>query len=667
MPRRSLLTPYEVRLHLFQGRKLPARDANGVLDAYVLASLGGAKLRSATARGKPLRSEVQRETSNPQWYETMQTTVWLPPLSLAPELVLSVWDADVGAAARAVRGTVSSSGDDFVGVARLSVRHAVHYSAAADAAPPPQPRWQPLAGRALTAGSGEVLAMMELLPLEEGAIADVGASPLAAAPDVLPSREDPRELAPQSQPATLKVAVLGHRGLQSARQLDHSVVVIGPRRPFVEVDAGRGGGGGGGRRGGGGGGSRSLMRRTSARNTPSVINPSYMEVLEIQLPLPLNSLFLPSVNIRVKDALFGGLRTPTLGTATVGLAGRLPATWPTDGALPWDVASTVTVETWENQRKIPAVGWKAAYLPTDPPTWSSYGQPFKKLNKEARAFELPSNEWEWTSDWQVDTTLNAKDAEGWGCALDFRKPDGDVYELGPEELLDFVRGRRWYRTRTRADEAATAAVAVQRRTSQALTADSAAALAARLGGGAALTIDIENIPSDASTAALGAAMALPGGEADAPADSEKGVELWARLRQRWRVVRSATGASGVVEVLGDQPVLTQLRPPSTSALQRTTSDPQTGLRSVPRWTRRCSRPSAAPSRPEPGRARQADVVARKERGARRRLSRSASPSRRASRPSEGKERLSRRARRRRRRRRRRAPPRRRAGDDDGDV
>ena len=74
------------------------------------------------------------------------------------------------------------------------------------------------------------------------------------------------------------------------------------------------------------------------------------------------------------------------------------------------VASTVTVETWENQRKIPAVGWKAAYLPTDPPTWSSYGQPFQKLNKEARAFELPSNEWEWTSEWQVDTTLNAKDA-----------------------------------------------------------------------------------------------------------------------------------------------------------------------------------------------------------------------------------------------------------------
>ena len=80
---------------------------------------------------------------------------------------------------------------------------------------------------------------------------------------------------------------------------------------------------------------------------------------------------------------------------------------------------------------------------------------------------MPSNEWEWTSDWQVDTTLNAKDAEGWGYAFDFNNPGGDVYELGAEEPLDFVRRRRWYRTRTRADVAATAAVAVQRRTSQA--------------------------------------------------------------------------------------------------------------------------------------------------------------------------------------------------------
>ena len=499
--------------------------------------------------------------------------------------------------------------------------------------------------------------MMELLPLEEGAIADVGASPLAAAPDVLPSREDPRELAPQSQPATLKVAVLGLRGLQSARQLDHSVVVIGPRRPFVEVDAGRGGGGGGGRRGGGGGGSRSLMRRTSARNTPSVINPSYMEVLEIQLPLPLNTL-LPSVNIRVKDALFGGLRTPTLGTATVGLAGRLPATWPTDGALPWDVASTVTVETWENQRKIPAVGWKAATCrPTRRRGRRTASRSRSSTRRRARSScRRMSGSGPPTGRWTPRSTRRTPKAGAtpstWWQAGRRRVRVGCRGALG----ADFVRRRRWYRTRTRADVAATAAVAVQRRTSQALTADSAAALAARLGGGAAVTIDIESIPSDASTAALGAAMALPGGEADAPADSAEGVDGgWARLRQRWRVVRSATGASGVVEVLGDQPVLTQLRPPSTSALHRTTSDPQAGLRSVAEVDPQVFAVSGAERSPSPD-ARQADVVARAERGAacggsadrRRRRDARRVPAR-AARPS-------RRARRRRRRRRRRAPP-----------
>ena len=150
----------------------------------------------------------------------------------------------------------------------------------------------------------------------------------------------------------------------------------------------------------------------------------------------------------------------------------------------------------------------------------------------------------------------------------------------------------------------------------------------------------ESIPRRVDGGA-GRAVALPG-EADAPADSEEGVDStgWARLRQRWRVVRSATGASGVVEVLGDQPVLTQLRPPSTSALHRTTSDPQTGLRSVAEVDPQVfATVSGAERSPSPdARVKQMSWLGRSEERVRR-LSRSASPSRRASRPSEGKERL----------------------------
>ena len=166
-----------------------------------------------------------------------------------------------------------------------------------------------------------------------------------------------------------------------------------------------------------------------------------MEVLESSC-LCRSTLFLPSVNIRVKDALFGGLRTPTLAPLR---RPRRPAA--SDVAdrrrAPQDVAHRHRRDMGEPAED-PRSRLEAAYLPTA--RRRGRGQPFK-LNKEARAFELPSNEWEWTSDWQLDSTLNAKDADGWGYAFDFNNPGGDVYELGAEEPLTLAR-RRWYRTRT---------------------------------------------------------------------------------------------------------------------------------------------------------------------------------------------------------------------------
>jgi len=80
--------PYEVRLHLYQGRDLPPLDANGLLDPYVVALVGGRRLTSKAGRK---RSAVEAETLNPTWYDTLRVQVWLPAdLSLAPPLVLEV-------------------------------------------------------------------------------------------------------------------------------------------------------------------------------------------------------------------------------------------------------------------------------------------------------------------------------------------------------------------------------------------------------------------------------------------------------------------------------------------------------------------------------------------------------------------------------------------------
>ena len=106
MPRQLIYSPYEVRLHLYQGKDMPPMDDNGLLDPYVVAVVNGQRLSLPTKRGSK-RSSVESETVNPQWYETLSAQVWLPDLAYAPPLMLEVWDLDTFDAA------------DFVGCVRM--------------------------------------------------------------------------------------------------------------------------------------------------------------------------------------------------------------------------------------------------------------------------------------------------------------------------------------------------------------------------------------------------------------------------------------------------------------------------------------------------------------------------------------------------------------------
>ena len=442
MPPRTALTGYELRVHLFLGRKLPALDSDGVLDAYVVCSLGGVKARG---RSGDFQSAVQPDTVFPAWFETLSMQVWLPPLELAPEMVLECWDKDRFA-----------EKDDFVGTARMSLRNALRQPGADAAEKLPPPEWVKLGARGTREGSGEILMMLDLLPLDK---TQAVASPKAAEgiERLLPSKEPMPNLQPQTRPMELELAVIGLRGVRAPGVLDLTQAVMGPRRPFVEVCPGSSQ-----RRRGIGGvaaGSRSVhTRRTSASNTPSAQNPTYLEVLTMRLELPTNRLFLPTMTVRVKDSLFGGLRTPQLGVSAIHLEQRLPADWQS-GDLPWQPPNEVTVETWENQRKYPLprkpwVQWSKNLLPTDPPSYSTGGgPPYTELPFDAEPFELPTHEWSWKSDWQIDMTLKAHDAEGWGYALDFHAA-GVPYTLGTKTWNDFVRRRRWVRTRVRSEAAA---------------------------------------------------------------------------------------------------------------------------------------------------------------------------------------------------------------------
>ncbi|KOO24435.1 c2 domain containing protein [Chrysochromulina tobinii] len=91
MPARQPLTAYELRVHAYMARDLPARDENGALDPYLVASLAGIEARAVPighsgterAASAPLRSQTQTlpATAFPSWFETLTLPLWLPPLT----------------------------------------------------------------------------------------------------------------------------------------------------------------------------------------------------------------------------------------------------------------------------------------------------------------------------------------------------------------------------------------------------------------------------------------------------------------------------------------------------------------------------------------------------------------------------------------------------------
>ncbi|XP_024524741.1 uncharacterized protein LOC9654875 isoform X2 [Selaginella moellendorffii] len=108
---------------------------------------------------------------------------------------------------------------------------------------------------------------------------------------------------------------------------------------------------------------------------------------------------------------------------------------------------TISEEVFENERFQPMLGWGSSWpghlLPLDPGRWSK--RDLSGSSQEFPQVELPLG-WEWSSDWFVDTSV--LDPDGWVHGFSFQAltdfPGGNY--VGK---LNFVRRRRWLRTRER--------------------------------------------------------------------------------------------------------------------------------------------------------------------------------------------------------------------------
>ena len=274
------LKPYELRVHAYMGRALPAADASGALDPYLKVSLAG----DARKTDKILAN------TNPAWFQTVSVDAMLPDLQYAPQVLLQLFDWDK-------LGT-----DDLVSELRFSLSDDRCLRCSGDSLPRelPDPQWFPLFPRGVgvdgasgscTTPAGHVLLTFQLIQKSEAA-------------QVVPFL--PVSIRPRYQDWWLEVVALGCRKLASYKFMP-------AQHPYVELDTG----------------DRSLtsnVKRTANSKKPSGTNPNFCERIVMPVQIPVNPLFAPALSMRLFDSRLGGFTKPLLGTACIPLDSKVPGT-----------------------------------------------------------------------------------------------------------------------------------------------------------------------------------------------------------------------------------------------------------------------------------------------------------------------------------------------------
>jgi hypothetical protein len=267
---------YEMRFHLYMARYLPAKDENGLCDPYCVVKY----------YGQTLKSSVKLETCNPSWYETVVADVVVPePLELAPPITVLVYDED------------KFSKDDLIGRFYIPLTKAMLTGGTT----PQLPTWKGLSFETEGDVSGEVLSSITMVPAEKK-----GEAP-------------PPNLLPETVDAQVEVTMIGLRDMTPVPLFGTLGAALGLgsmgiplQSPYLELDMG----------------DADTRQETKVSSYPSPNDPNYLETYTVQMKLPKNELFCPTITMRVRDirTLPGGyvVGKPLVATGTIALADKLP-------------------------------------------------------------------------------------------------------------------------------------------------------------------------------------------------------------------------------------------------------------------------------------------------------------------------------------------------------
>ncbi len=267
------LTVYQVRVHIYQCRNIPAADSNGLCDPYIKVNFSGEKQKE---------TKHKKKTLFPVYYETLVfNNVSIPSadnFQYASQICMRLYDQD------------DFDAHDYLGTCQINLKNAIltdHITAQSENYNLPLPKWYSFFFEVPGDSQGEVLASVQLIP--------TGGHNL--------DKLVPRSIKPATRPAFIEFLAIGVRDMAPFN-------FQAMQAPFLEIELASF--------------DTKYTTTTQTSKRPDPSNPNFLEHLIIPVELPNDSIFATPLCIQAKDTRLGGYLKPIVGVCQINLDTKLP-------------------------------------------------------------------------------------------------------------------------------------------------------------------------------------------------------------------------------------------------------------------------------------------------------------------------------------------------------
>jgi len=259
-------SPYQVRVHMYQARDLPAADANGLCDPYVKVVLNGQVQKTKTVK----------KNRYPGYYQTLIfDDVMIPEhnnFEYATQITYRLYDYDL-------------DGDDYLGTCSYSMQDSV-VTANPDAELPTPSQWSDFFYETPGDSTGQLLTMVQLIPTLGKQIS-----------------RDPAPIVPDTRKAYLELILIGIRHMSPYN-------FQAMQSPFLQFELNSFG--------------STYLLETASSKRPDPSNPNFLEKIVMPVMLPEHSVFSSPLQVRARDTRLGGWLKPVVGVCQIDMSTKIP-------------------------------------------------------------------------------------------------------------------------------------------------------------------------------------------------------------------------------------------------------------------------------------------------------------------------------------------------------